>query len=203
MNVYVETNFILEHALEQEEFESCRDFLALSSAHSIQLIIPAFSLAEPHDVLRAKEKARHKIGNDLKTQLNELGRSKQYSNVPMAFSELTAIFFASGENERRGLHGTIQRMVEDALIIPLDSAIFEWAVNIETGFGLSSKDSIVLASILKHLNENTPQESCFLNRNTKDFDDPDIKDILDRLKCKFFGSFDEGLRYVKSRLESA
>jgi len=46
MNVYVESNFVLEHALEQEQCESCEELIRLASAGSIRLLVPAFSLAE-------------------------------------------------------------------------------------------------------------------------------------------------------------
>jgi hypothetical protein len=34
MNVYVESNFVLEHALEQEQRESCDESIGLASAGS-------------------------------------------------------------------------------------------------------------------------------------------------------------------------
>jgi hypothetical protein len=45
-----------------------------------------------------------------------------------------------------------------------------------------------------------PAESCFLNRNTKDFDDPDIRKKLDDYGCKFFGKFGPALRFMQARL---
>ena len=66
---------------------------------------------------------------------------------------------------------------------------------------MSAQDSIVLASVLSHLGDTT--ESCFLNRNTKDFDRPDIREMLDEYGCKFFGRFDEGLRYIEARLATS
>jgi predicted nucleic acid-binding protein len=205
MNVYVETNFVLEHALERGEFESCRRLLTLASEGSIQLVVPAFSLAEPHDVLRSSEKVRRELGNNLKSHLDELGRSQQYSRVPAAFSELTGILFASGKIERDGLQRTTELLLSKAsgiAIIPLDVSVLRDALQYEGAYWLSAKDSIVLASILRHLKETKPAESCFLNRNTKDFDDRQVRDLIERQGCKFFGKFEDGLRYVKARLQS-
>jgi hypothetical protein len=42
--------------------------------------------------------------------------------------------------------------------------------------------------------------SCFLNRNAKDFDDPDIRERLKARGCEFFASFEAGLRYVVARI---
>ena len=48
MTVYVESNFVLEQALQQEQSESCDSLVRLAEAGDISLVIPAFSLAEPH-----------------------------------------------------------------------------------------------------------------------------------------------------------
>ncbi len=65
---------------------------------------------------------------------------------------------------------------------------------------MSFQDSIVLTSVVGHLKETKPAESCFLNRNTKDFADPNIRDLLDGLGCKFFGRFDHALGFIEAHL---
>ena len=42
VRAYVESNFVLELALEQDEAESCRDILSLCEAGRLDLVIPAF-----------------------------------------------------------------------------------------------------------------------------------------------------------------
>jgi hypothetical protein len=51
VNIYVETNFVLELVFEQEQFKSCEEILLLSEQKLATLIIPAYSLAEPHEKL--------------------------------------------------------------------------------------------------------------------------------------------------------
>lgn len=67
---------------------------------------------------------------------------------------------------------------------------------------LEFPDAIVLASVLDDLGV-SPSPSCFLNRNTKDFDDPGVRDALAARDCRVFGSFDNGLQYVRSQLPAA
>ena len=74
MNVYVESNFVLEQALEQEQSESCQRLLSLSAASSIHMVIPAFSLVEPYITVMHKGSERSKLGTELQRQLSELGR---------------------------------------------------------------------------------------------------------------------------------
>ncbi len=49
MNVYVETNFVLELVFEQEQQASYEQILALCKSGKARLIIPAYCLAEPHE----------------------------------------------------------------------------------------------------------------------------------------------------------
>jgi len=200
MNVYVESNFVLEQALEQEQCESCEQLIGLASAGSIQLVIPAFSLAEPHGALLRTKNARSRLRSELLPHLRELARSRAYREASTNFDELADILLRSGEREREGLQRTIERMINAAQVIPLDSRVLDMAGIIEAGFGLSAQDSIVLASIVSHLAETKPVESCFLNRNTKDFEGPDVRETLEQYACKFFGRLDEGLHYIEARL---
>jgi hypothetical protein len=68
---------------------------------------------------------------------------------------------------------------------------------------MSGQDAIVLASVLAHLDLHNPPESCFLNRNSNDFDDPAVRERLETHGCKFFAKFEDGLRYVVARIETS
>jgi hypothetical protein len=61
MNVYVESNFVLEYALEQDECEACGEIVRLAANGKLTLVVPAFSLAEPHQAIAAKAKALNRI----------------------------------------------------------------------------------------------------------------------------------------------
>ncbi len=43
MRVYVETNFVLELALQQEQHAACEAILQLAEARQIALVLPAYS----------------------------------------------------------------------------------------------------------------------------------------------------------------
>lgn len=202
MTVYVESNFVLEQSLQQEECDSCAAIIDLASRGLIILAVPAFSLAEPHGAISGKEKARARLSNDLRAQLNELARSKPHRAVLATYESLATVLIDSAQSERNGLRGTIAEMLRIANIIVLDAAILSSAAEIEVEYGLSGQDAVVLASILRHLDQYDPVESCFLNRNSKDFDDPDIRERLESHGCKFFAKFQGGLQYVAARIEA-
>lgn len=200
MTVYVESNFVLEESLQQEECDSCAGIIELASKGRITLAIPAFCLAEPHQVISAKEKARSRLSNDLRSHLNELGRSKPHRAVPATFDALASVLIASAELEREGLRKTLCALLAIAEIIPLDALVLRSATAIQVEYGMSGQDSIVLASVLSHLDLAKPTESCLLDRNSKDFDDPDVRELLETRHCRFFARFGDGLRYINARI---
>ena len=75
-------------------------------------------------------------------------------------------------------------------------------LDVQARYGMSGQDAIVRASVLAYLERNRPSESCFLNCNSKDFDDPDVRERLEAFACRFFAKFDDGLRYIVSRIET-
>jgi hypothetical protein len=200
VTVYVESNFVLEQSLQQEECDSCAEIIELASKGRIILAVPAFSLAEPHVAILGKEKTRSRLSVDLRRQLLELGRSKPHRAIPAAFDALASVLIASAQLERDGLRDTLSDLLRTAHVISLDTAVLKSAANIQVEFGMSGQDAIVLASVLAHLDVHRPPECCFLNRNTKDFDDPGVRERLDTRGCKFFGNFEAGLRYVVARV---
>lgn len=199
MTVYAESNFVLEQALQQEEGESCEAIVKLASASRISLVIPAFSLAEPHEVITRKDKARSRLGIDLRAHLSELGRSKPHRWVRASFWDLTELLISVAQSERDRLRETMTLILKTAEIIPLDAVILSLAIEIQSAHGLSGQDSIVLASVLTHLGRQRPRESCFLNRNRKDFGEPGVRGRLDASDCLYFASFNQGLQYITSR----
>lgn len=51
MNIYVESNYILELAWEQAQHTSCDGILTICESNKARLALPFFSVAEPYDTL--------------------------------------------------------------------------------------------------------------------------------------------------------
>lgn len=103
MIVYVESNFVLELAFLQEEFEACSAIVELSEANKIKLIVPAFSLVEPYEALIRRSRRRTELSRQLSEEGRELSRSRPYSEIAERTSEITSILISSGEEEKRRL----------------------------------------------------------------------------------------------------
>ena len=156
ITVYVESNFVLEQALEQEQSDACGEILSLAHARKIILVIPAFSLAEPHQALALKQKARSRLTNELRAHITELGRSRSYRGIPADFTALAAVLIRSAGQERDGLQRAITGLLNSSEVVPLDSDILASATDLEVTLAISGQDAIVLASVLRHLQQTAP-----------------------------------------------
>ena len=92
-----------------------------------------------------------------------------------------------------GMRETVDELLEFADVIPLTAPILASAAGLQDRFRISGQDSIVLASVLMDLESRKPESSCFMNRNSRDYDQPDIREELKVWNCRFFASFDDGL----------
>jgi hypothetical protein len=109
---------------------------------------------------------------------------------------LTALLLKGSEQERADLRASLQRITALADLIPLDADVLREAETLERTLQLSAQDAVVLASVLGHLEGSRAEPCCFLNRNAKDFEDPDVLTRLERFGCKLLPRFDSGTDYL-------
>jgi hypothetical protein len=200
VNVYVESNFILEHVLEQEQCDSCRELIEISRSRLANLIVPAFSLAEPHIALMKRHSDRNKWIDEMRRQVKELSRSRPYKSVSGTAEELRAVLASSIPRELGILRDATAAILQVAEVIPLEFPMLQNALAIQAATEISFQDSVVLASVQWHMTNTKPGQSCFLNRNSADFDIPLIREMLSRQGCRLFSRFDQGVEFIKARL---
>ena len=201
MNVHVESNFVLELALLQEQSKSCEELLRLCRRRDISLFIPAYSLAEPYETLVRRRKQRLQVKRNLDTELNQIARTATYADHLRRFDELTALLVGSADEDAKRLEKVLTDIVDVADIIPLEAQVLTDSIRYQQIHDFSPQDAIVHASIISNLRRSSSANpSCFLNRNSKDFDDQNIVDELQRHQCMLLPNFDSGLNFVRSKL---
>lgn len=136
MNVYVETNFVLELTLLQDEQESCENILSLCESDRAKLIIPAYSLAEPNEPLIRRDRERkNELVPLVRQALDQLSRSAPYKAETIALQEqIVSLLIRSGVEERGRFAAIRQRLLQSAEIIPLNRDILSFAALYETQF---------------------------------------------------------------------
>lgn len=202
MNIYVETNFVLELVFEQEQAASCEAILALCEQKRVRLVIPAYSLVEPHEKMRRQARNREELQRALNIELDQLARSKNYSPRIENISKVKSLLADSSDEEANRFLLCRNRLLKTADIVDLTPEILENAVRYEDEFDLDAQDAIVYASVIHDLNLHPGELSCFLNRNSKDFGIPDIKTELGALNCRMIWQFAQGLNWISSQAPS-
>jgi predicted nucleic acid-binding protein len=200
VNIYVETNFVLELVFEQEQHISCEQILALCESGLSRLIIPAYCLAEPHEKLTRQAGSRRELQRNLETELRQLARTASYTAHINSIQEIASLLIRSNEDEKQRFIRYRDRLLSIAEIIPLTIDILREAAIHESPYDLTPQDALVYTSVISHLRQSKPPASCFLNRNSKDFDNPDIVDELDRNNCKMIPRFDHGYGFIQASL---
>ena len=201
MNVYVESNFVLELALQQEQCESCESILSLGEKDRVRLVVPAYCLAEPHETLTRRQKQRKRLKDKLDLQLGQIARTATNSAQLSGFHGLTDLLIGSAEQESRNLNEVSARLLRTAEVISLDASVLNGSSLNQSTHGFSPQDAIVYASVLAHLARCHERKSYFISRDS-DFDDQDVVEELGRFRCKLVHSFARGRQFINRNLGS-
>jgi predicted nucleic acid-binding protein len=201
--VYVETNFLLELALQQEQHASCEAFLQLAERRAVTLTAPAFSVTEAVTKLRRINTDRQELQQRLNPQRRELKRTQSFTPAEDdAFAKVAEALIRSAHAAEQRFAQLEARLFQAVRFLPLDAAVAAEVSRYVNNHGLTPPDATVLASIMRD-----PQlgkgPSCFLNRNAKDFEQPSIKELLNQYNCRLIGHFENGLLYVQTTLRQA
>ena len=203
MRVYVESNFVLELVLEQEQHLACREIVRLAEAGIIELVVPAFGLLEPYMTLHRRHREQEEATRTIQKHLRQLARTASVASISVeASSDVEELFGRSSRNTRRRYEEVRACLSQIAVVLPLTDGSLRAAEKLRAQHELELPDATILATILHDLRRDG-LEPCFLNRNTNDFSKPALVAMLADHGCKLLGSFDAGLAYMRSRLTPA
>jgi predicted nucleic acid-binding protein len=201
VKIYVETNFVMELVLDQEQSGSCQQILALCAQGQAQLVLPAYSLAEPHEKLVRNRKQRKLAWDPLAVELTQLKRTAAYQSSVQVIQTAEPLFQMANQDEEHRFYQYQRQLLQVAEIIPLTASVLMQAPDCELAYNLSPQDALVYASVIEHLAQTPPSIACFLNRNFRDFNTPDIVAALRSRNCRMIPQFDQGLRFVQAQLQ--
>jgi predicted nucleic acid-binding protein len=170
MIVYVETNFVLEIAREQEQVESANQILILAEQGKIELAFPSFTLSEPFSTIIQQRKDRKELLRSLQDTLVQLRRSETHRNTTNALEPVLDLLNIAIERDLDLLHGTIERMLKTGRSLETDISNFRQAVDYQKRLDLSPQDSIIYSAIISD-NTRRPvdEDKRFLSRENEAF----------------------------------
>lgn len=185
MNVYVESNFLLELALEQEDREHCSTILEYARAERIRLVVPAYALLEPYETLTRRVREWERLGREVQSEFGQLRRNPQLASDVDALRELTV---RAVKLARDGHEAARTALRSAATVLPISAETLQRAESFRVTLGMELPDAVMLASVLIDL-DGTSGESLFVNKNTKDFADPSVQAELRQRRCRYIGNF--------------
>lgn len=124
MIVYVESNFILEIAREQEQASFAKKILELAEDEKIELAFPSFSLSETFSTVKRQQEERNSLYNSLVETLEQLQRSEPHKQIKLDLELVLAILNDAVNKEFDPLHSTIERML--TIGISLETDVFSF-----------------------------------------------------------------------------
>ena len=199
MNVYVESNFVLELALLQEQHSACEGILSLCDRRVARLVLPAYSLVEPFETMRRHQVKRRQLRTELDKELRQLSRTSAHAGRLEDYGNVTSLLVDSADDDRLRLESVRSRLLACADVVLLDVDVLERAASFQSDLGFAVQDAVVVASVFSHLETSPASRSCFLNRDP-DFDDLGIGKDLTARGCKLLRSFDHGLQFLRATL---
>jgi hypothetical protein len=142
------------------------------------LAIPAFSLFEPYEVWRRRTGERTELYKRLIQEMGQLARTEPYAKTVEDLGDPASVLVRSGDEDKHRLDLALGRILDCAIVIPLQGETIRTSIQYQESLGLSPQDAVVYASVIDHLSATSPGPKCFLNRDRKDFSIPDIREEL-------------------------
>lgn len=110
MNIYVESNFVLELAFLQEEHACCSEIVDLAASGRIHLCVPAFCLSESYEAWNHRANRRKKLHTELHSEINELSRTLNYQKRSEDLRDMAELLTGSAKEERIRINSTLSQL---------------------------------------------------------------------------------------------
>jgi predicted nucleic acid-binding protein len=202
VRVYAESNFVLEIIREQEQHSACEELMRLAASQSIDLVLPAYALLEPYETIVRDEREGKQLGEKLHASADQLKRTASIADDALLLRDAKNLLIRAAQQAWNRFLDVRTRLLDTARLVAIDGPILREAAKLTAEHKLALPDALMLASVLADA-AGRPSPSVFLNRNTNDFNDPDIRARLKQVDCALIGSFNGGLERVKHLLAKA
>jgi hypothetical protein len=207
MIVYVESNFILELVLEQEEAQAVNEIVTMAESSQLELVFPIFALIESFNRIISNGEERKKLYNDqLNKQFGQLQRSELHKSFAPTFQSISNELLNIKNIEMRAIEAAMPRLIKVARSLDITSSIFEQAVQKYQKNIFKLGDALIYAAIINDLQLQSHNEpKYFLSRDIKAFGKEnayqgDIKMELQGYNCDYIPKFEDGLKRIQSKL---
>jgi len=185
--------------LEQEQGTACEQIVSLAESRTIELALPAYALIEPYQTIIRRENDRKTLIRALRLERAQLQRTASLAPDTARLQDADDLLLRASQDAFARFSEVRARLLRGTAILVVDASILETAEVDASRFGLPFPDAVMVAAVY-HDAAKRHAPSVFLNRNTKEFLGPDVKNYLASVNCSVIGSFDNGLARINSAL---
>ena len=155
---------------------------------------------EPAETLTRRARDWERLSREVQAELGQLRRTASLRAEADALAALAtkAVQLVSEQHE-----AVRAELLQHGRVLPVDVSTLIEAERRRAAYGMTLPDAVMLACVLLECAAFPAKRSVFVNKNTKDFADPGIRDELQHVGCKFIGSFADGLAHVESWIRTA
>lgn len=192
MDVFVESNFVLELAFLQGQHVACERILAGAVANRYKLHVPQYALTEVFQTLRHRttERTAQQVNFQREIEQHRRETDADPDDTDTLVRLLNNLLTERSAVQTTRLYATTAQLAEIALGPALSAEVLMAAQAMQLLHGLSPQDALVYASVLNGLRVlATDSPKLFITRNTKDFEQPLIKEELRALGCELMFNF--------------
>lgn len=192
MNVFVESNFVLELAFRQEEHTFCQRIRQGAGPATFSLHLPQYALAEVFEKLRPLRNQRADYQRYLLEEITQHRREDASDGGAMdnLALVLTTLLSERTQAQTQQLYTIAGQLSDTATTVSLTNSIIQEAHLKAQEHGLTPQDSLIYASVLaglRALPAGAPK--LFVSRNEIDFKKPAVLAELRMLNCEYLVSF--------------
>jgi hypothetical protein len=199
MILYVESNFVLEIVLRQEQVAPAEELLNLAEGRRIEIVFPAFCLIEPFWTIGNRADQRETLRKQLNQELTRLSRSDSHrelvANLNVAIQPMVELVHL----EQRSFESTARQMLGVGKAIEMGQEIVESALSYQSRYGLTFFDAVVYSAIISDIvQRGDPGPKCFVSKDKKAFFN------LEEFKshnCRYISSFEEALKFSRNEMK--
>jgi hypothetical protein len=198
VNVYIETNFILNLGLKQEGYEAVDKIVGLASQKTITLRLPAMAVLEAISTVGKRRLERAQLIKAVDRQLEQAKRSKDRAAAKSLEASI-GVLAKLNTQELEDVQGVVYNLMSYARVLSHTPVVMFRAIAAQHWLNIDPVDSMIYAAVLVDL-EAAPllEPSCFLTT-----DGNLSKKISAELKshnCRCITRFEDGLEFIRSAL---
>lgn len=190
VNVYIETNFILNLALRQEESIYSNRIVKLAAIGEICLILPSYCVMESYEALIKRHASRVNLAKNINKTLGDMGRSSFNRKIYETHKSLLTEIPSSISAEITKLDKILKKLLAISVLIPInprthkDGVLYRKRLNIR-----HEPDAFVLGSIKHDIETNRQRgRKIFVTTDSKFIQEPKVRRLLANLRCNYFDS---------------